>query len=129
MKGKCRNCHFLAKSYRADSGDPYVFSWSEDERSSGFIKSNYSPNCNQGVWDAGIDPSINAKLNEYLDKPRKDTCFFIRNQPGMSFPAAMILQERAVQNSQLKRSHMYTQIGLYIAALALFINVLVSLFK
>lgn len=129
MKPICRNCHFLAKSHQTRGGESHVFSWNEDDRTTGFVKEHYSPNCYLGVWDAGINPSLLEKTNKLIDEDRKNLYFFIENHPGMSFQAAEILQEGRAQNSDLKRSNLYTQIGLWIAALALLANLLVAIFK
>ena len=129
MKKICRNCHFLNKTVRSDKGDTHVLSWNTDDRATGQIKNHYSASCYLGVWDTGIDPSLNKNLTEIIDKDRKDICFFMENRPGMSFQAAKILQKRNSQNAQLKKSNLYTQIGLWIAALALLANVIVTIFK
>lgn len=82
-----------------------------------------------GVWDAGIDPSLEKDIQKIVDVSRKGLCFFTENVPGMSFQAAKVLQERRSENAQLRKSNLYTQIGLWIAALALIANVLVEIFK
>lgn len=129
MKHICRNCHFLAKAHRAENGEVHIFAWNENDRKTGSVKELYSPNCYHGVWDAGIDPSLSDRFNDLLDENRRNFCFFIETHPGMSFQAAKVLQERRAENAQLKRSNLYTQIGLWIAALALIANALIKLFK
>ena len=126
MKPSCRNCHFLAKSYRADNGALQTYSWSEKDRASGVPLDHYTPHCYFSVWDIGIKHTLADSLNDIIDENRKRTCFFRPAQQGMSFEAAKILQEREAQNAQLRRSNLYTQIGLWIAALALVANVLVA---
>lgn len=129
MKQICRKCHFLSKTHRSNNGDTHVFSWSSNDRAAGEVKKHYSASCHFGVWDTGISPALNNDLNGVIDKDRKDGCFFMENHPGMSFQAAKVLQERNSQNAQLKKSNLYTQIGLWIAALALLANVIVALLK
>jgi len=128
MKQTCRNCHFLSKEHRTKDGSN-VFSWSIEDRSNGKVKDLYAPCCSYEVWDAAIDPSLNEMLTKIIDQKRKDFCFFIEFKPGMSYQAAKILQDRISQNKQLKKSNLFTQIGLWIAAFALLANVLVTLFK
>lgn len=82
-----------------------------------------------GVWDTGINPSLNEELAYIIDTNRKENCFFLEENSGMSFQAAKTLQERRHQNEQLKRSNLYTRLGLWIAAIALFANVIVQIYK
>ena len=129
MKHSCRNCHFLAKTHRSDNGEVHVFAWNTADLNTEKVKEPYSASCFLGVWDSGIEPSINERLNELLDENRKEFCFFMQAHPGMSFGAAKVLQQRSVENLHLKRSNLYTQIGLWIAAIALVANVIVTLIK
>ncbi len=129
MKETCKNCHFLVKNYRDRQGKSYDFFWDKNDLANEKISDHYSPSCSLGVWDAGIDPSLNNKLKEILNKDRKDFCFFIKKHPGMSIQAAKLLQERSAQYTQLKRTNIYTQIGLWIAAIALVANVFVAIAK
>lgn len=129
MKQKCRNCHFLCKTHRSESGETFDLSWTSKDRSNGKITTPYSSSCYLKVWDTGIDPSINTNLVNVIDENRKNVCFFMAHKPGMSFHAAKVLQERKSENAQLKRTNLYTQIGLWIAALALIANLLVAVFK
>jgi|AP82_1055514.scaffolds.fasta_scaffold178063_1 hypothetical protein len=126
MKECCRNCHFLATENRPISGDLYSFAWSEKERSEGKVREHLTPKCYMGVWDAGVNPGINDRLPDILDKKRNGDCFFIENKEGMLFDAAKELQRRRRDNEHLKRSLLYTRIGLWIAGGALFANVIVK---
>jgi hypothetical protein len=47
----------------------------------------------------------------------------------MLFQAAEELQKREQENEQLKRSNLYTRIGLWIAAIGLILSAFVSLLK
>ena len=129
MKHSCRNCHFLAKTNRSENGEVHVLAWNTADRNSGKVKKHYSASCFLGVWDSGIEPSISERLNELLDENRKGFCFFMKAHPGMSFEAAKVLQERSVENLHLKRTNLYTQIGLWIAAIALVANLILALIK
>jgi len=127
MRESCRHCHFLMKTSRSDNGTEHRFCWSADDRANGAVKSHYSRACYFGVWDCGIEPGLENNFVHVIDVSRKGSCFFMPMNPGMSFPAAKILQERAAQNAALKRSNLYTRIGLWIAALALVANLILGL--
>jgi len=59
----CRNCHFLAKSTRAFNPKGSVFSWTIKDRENGKLDDkDYTAECYRGVWDTGIEPSLNTKL-------------------------------------------------------------------
>ena len=45
----------------------------------------------------------------------------------MMFEAAKELQKREQENRQLKRSNMYTRIGLWVASLALLANAIIGI--
>lgn len=124
MKKNCRSCHFLTKTH-----EQRPFSWNENEREGGTIKNSYAASCYMGVWDTGIDPALDKKLDEIINENREDSCFFIENRPGMNFKAAKILQKRKAANAQLKKSYRYTQWGLWIAVLALVSNVIINIIK
>ena len=136
MKQICRNCHFFAKEYREENtGRALSFSVSTKERNKiemgdiDAVKSHYSLKCQRGVWDEGISLEKENRLCLLNKIGRKNTCFFFPYNPNMMFSAASELQKRAQENQQLKRSNMYTRIGLWVAALALLINAVVNLLK
>lgn len=137
MKHCCRNCHFLAREYPADSprhrddvslvGDKPKSrrrSWTKEERETGQMKHEAiaSPMCHKGIWDAGINPELNSKLEEIIDKNRKNDCFFIEYSAGMSFDGATELHRIRYENRNLKRSLIIAVIGLYISAGAALLN-------
>ena len=129
MERICRNCHFLAKEYRDALGKVYSFSLDEAERADlGKIKDHYSLKCQMGVWDEGVAPHSTSRTETIYKTPRKDLCFFWPYQPNMLFDAARELQKRDQENRELKRSHFYTRIGLFIAAAGLVGDVLLRLF-
>ena len=125
MRHCCKNCHFLVKEHRDPTGGIYRFSWNKRERSDLRVDEQYAANCFQGIWDTGVDPSLNKRLPEILNKQRRDDCFFIEPQEGMLFAAALELHK--IRN--LKKSYLYTQIGLWIAAIGLVLNLLYSILK
>lgn len=91
------------------------------------VESYYSLKCHMGVWDEGLKPGKEDRLERLNKTDRKDNCFFFPYDPSMMFKAAIELQKRAQENRQLKQSNMYTRIGLWIAAIALLLNVLIKL--
>ena len=125
MKNCCKNCHFLAKESVNNAGDRYLFSWDTQERSALRVKEYYATKCAQGIWDTGIDPRLNSRLPEILQEQRRDDCFFIETHEGMSFQAARELHK--IRN--MKKSYRYTQIGLWIAAIGLILNLLYSIVR
>lgn len=136
MKAICRNCHFLAKEYReTNTGRPLSFSLNESERElvqsdpANAVKEYYSLKCQLGVWDEGVALPPNGRDIALNRTQRKNSCFFFLYNPAMLFDAARELQKRDEENRQLKRSNMYTRIGLWIAAGALTANAIVVYFK
>ena len=93
MRHCCKNCHFLVKEHRDPTGGIYRFSWNKRERSDLRVDEQYAANCFQGIWDTGVDPSLNKRLPEILNKQRRDDCFFIAPQEGMLFDAALELHK------------------------------------
>jgi hypothetical protein len=117
MKNICANCHFLAKEYREqNTGRALSFSVSSDERNKAkhgeneFIGDMYSLKCQMGVWDEGVSPGK-------------------EDNPSMLLDAAIELQKRQQENYQIKRSNMYTRIGLWIASGALVINAIIGIIR
>lgn len=135
MKEICRHCHFLAKEFRTGSGAVSSSTVSVDERAAAaagevdFFKSHYGLKCQMGVWDEGVAPGKENRLERINTTIRTDKCFFFPHDPGMMFAAAIELQKRDQENRQLKKSNTYTRIGLWIAASALLINAAVNLLK
>lgn len=136
MKQICRNCHFLAKEIREDNTGRFLsFSVSASERKKaengniGFIPDHYSLKCHHGVWDEGVSPVKENRLIIVTETKRKKKCFFWPYNPALLFKAAEELQKRDYENEQLKRSNLYTRIGLWIAAIGLVFGAFVSLLK
>ena len=133
MKYLCRNCHFLTKEIREpNTGRPLSFSVSKEEREKAqrghidFVGNMYCLKCHMGVWDEGVSPSKDQRLERVNNVNRRDKCFFFPHNASMMFDAARELQKREQENRQLKRSNMYTRIGLWIAALALLASAIIS---
>ncbi len=76
-----------------------------------------TPHCYHGVWDNRTRLGFIENIEVAVKQERGDKCFFWPYHEGMSFEAAETLQKRSVENKQLKKSHLLTQIGLYISAL------------
>lgn len=124
----CKNCHFLTKTVRDNIGDSFLFSWNIDERSKLELKEHYSASCYKGIWDTGIDPRLNSRMKDILLENRRDSCFFIEAQKGMSFQAATELHKIRSENRQLKRSYRYTQIALWLSAIGLILGLILEIF-
>lgn len=124
----CKNCHFLTKTVRDNVGDSFLFSWNIDERSKLELKEHYSASCYKGIWDTGIDSRLNSRMKDILLENRRDSCFFIEAQKGMSFQAATELHKIRSENRQLKRSYRYTQIALWLSAIGLILGLILEIF-
>lgn len=129
----CRHCHFLAKEYREENtGRVLTFSLTEPEREKAelspqeVVAAHYSLNCYMGVWDEGVSGSTQERNSVINLVPRTSTCFFFPYHPAMLFDAARELQKRADENRQMKKSNLYTRIGLWVAAGALAVSALVE---
>ena len=136
MKPICRHCHFLAKEYREENtGRTLTFSLNKQEREKAALASNemvatyYSLNCHMGVWDEGVSGSTEERNAIINLVPRASGCFFFPYHAAMRFDAARELQKRADENRQMKKSNLYTRIGLWVAAGALAVNALVTYLK
>ena len=128
MQKKCINCHFLTKE-----ADGHKNTVNADERKKAlngnneFINTNYSLNCYMGVWDEGVF-NDNNRINR-IAKSKRLNCFFYPHQPDMLFKAAMELQKRDQEHKELKRSYLYTRIGLLLATGSLLVMSLVEWLK
>ncbi|MGD0382092.1 MAG: hypothetical protein ABSA77_01135 [Thermoguttaceae bacterium] len=126
----------MAKEYRnINPSDTYCFSVSKDERDKAkqeyidFVDGKSCLKCHMGVWDEGLDQKKDQRLYRVNKVNRRDKCFFFHYDPSMMFTAAKELQKRQQEYKQLKKSNMYTRIGLWIAASALFANVIIELIR
>lgn len=136
MRPICRNCHFLAKDHREENtGRVHTFSLSHKEREGAdsapekLVPEYYSLKCHMGVWDEGASGSVQDRNSTLNLVDRESACFFMPHNPAMLFDAARELQKRSAENEQLKKSNLYTRIGLWIAAGALAVSALVEYLK
>ena len=90
---------------------------------------NAPAECAKGIWSTRIDPHLNSSLKEVLFQDRRDHCFFIEANKGMSFEAASELHRLRNDNRQLKQSYRYTQIGLWIAATGVVASVIMRVLE
>ena len=124
----CRNCHFLAKEL-IDCRHVSNHSWSAQDRKNLQIGDMYSAKCAEGIWDTGVNPELKLHLKEILLKQRQDRCFFVEVQEGMLFETARKLHRIRSESRNLKKSYRYTQLGLWIATLGLFMNLVYSILR
>lgn len=84
MKSNCRNCHFLSKEYRDNTGQTFVFSLTKDEREKVIVKPDevvslhYSLSCHMGVWNEGVSGTSKDRDSIINITKRDYGCFFIR---------------------------------------------------
>lgn len=134
MRAICRNCHFLSKEYRDQKGNALAFSLTANERENSanspreMVAKHYSLNCHLGVWDEASTTETDRESIINL-VPRSSGCFYFPYHPGMLFEAARELQKRSDELKEMKRSNLYTRIGLWVAAGALAVNALVAYLK
>ena len=128
MKSTCKDCHFLAKECREETtGRVHTFSLKEPERAAPErVGEPFSVKCEMGVWDEGVAPHL-VDRNHTVCRTSREDCFFWPYQPAMVFSVARELQKRDQECRELKRSHLYTQVGLWIAAFALLSDVIIRL--
>lgn len=126
----CLNCHFFIKTIHSENCAHHTMAINQKMRDC-IKKGDFSwrkqcsLNCDFLVWSEGFTPNIN--LQETIIKTKRNDCFFWKYKPNMLLPAARKLQKRKSENEKLKRSLMYTRIGLYISAFALLINIILNL--
>jgi hypothetical protein len=133
-KHRCVNCHFLVKRYR-DHDPPITISVSATERTkvtsgdfSWADRGSPAICCSLGVWDEGVPGFERDRMQEIITKDdRKGYCFFWDYRPGMLIPAAKELEERQSEREKSNRDHRFALVGLWIAALALFAQVVLSI--
>ena len=121
---RCLDCHFLSKRHVDILGHEQVFSWTKSERDIGHVPGQYAVECQRGVWSV-TDPAT-PELALILTQP-SSRCYFFEAQTDMSFEAAADLQRRDEEYRELRRSHLYTRIALWVALAALLVDVAVRL--
>ncbi|EIV1855655.1 hypothetical protein ACWOGY_004258 [Vibrio vulnificus] len=130
MRKSCINCHFLSKEYVEDNtGRRLCFTIDEQDRNDirkrkeNTVKQYYTVECHKGVW---CDSMGKEEFYNRVVKLKRPYCFFFPYQQDMMFAAADELQKREQERNELKRSNMYTRIGLILAAGGLFLNAFVN---
>ena len=134
MKAICRNCHFLSKEIRDENSDNFycaAASITEREQAKSnnidFIPDHFILKCYRGVWDEGVNPSKDKRLQIVNNTDRNKKCFFWPYDSAMLFESAKELQKIATEHEQLKRTNFYTQLGLMIAAIGLILNAITAM--
>lgn len=89
----------------------------------------YVYGCYHMVWDRGygVEGDTNDYLTENILQLPRDNCFFFEFQKGMLFPAAATLQKRQAEQQEASRDRKLVKYGIWVAAVAIFANVCVSI--
>ena len=128
----CVDCHFLVKWTRID-GETHTYVLNDEERRKsregdyGWVGNEWALACDFRVWDEGTRPDTGLRSNLIMKTNRSESCFFRKYHPGMLLPAARILQEREMLASEARKDRRLTIYGLYIAAIGLVVNAVVSI--
>ena len=135
-KQSCVNCHFFAKRIPATGGTS-IYHPTPPERESarngnyGWVRPREDyPQvlcCQKGVWDEGYHFDKDRRHEEIVARDRKDFCFFLKYHEGMLFPAGQELERRQRELREASRDRRLTIWGLFIAAIALVANLIVSI--
>lgn len=136
MQTTCVNCHFFTKTHHY-SGQKVTFPLTTKERGSvaaddwTFLRDGgASLHCYRGVWDEGLPEfEKGQRFSLVTSVDRRDGCFFWPHRPGMMLPVAKELEQREADRSKTNREHRFTQVGLWIAALALLAQLVVSIIE
>ena len=131
----CVECHFLIKEMHVERvSTPYQFSLKMLERDKikkhdfSWLRETDTLCCHFGVWDEGVRRlNDEEKYKEIVETNREEFCFFWRYRPGMLFRAAEILQKRTEERRESSWERNLTICGLWIAAVALVINVILEI--
>jgi hypothetical protein len=134
MKHSCANCHFFSRAILLKNNQTTSSSINLEERRK-LIKQKHKPEvytssvliCHKGVWNEAITP-LNDFYRSTVDLNRNN-CFFYPHQNNMLYSAAEELQKRECEYKELKRSNLYTRIGLWLATGALLVNTLINWLK
>jgi len=133
-KQSCSSCHFLSKEHRGPDGRTLAFALAKEDRAHlqenpGKVFEHYTLCCHMGVWDEAASGASVDRDTAVNKTDRSHHCFYFPYDSAMLFGAAKELQRRQAENEQLKRSNAYTRVGLWVAAGALAVNVLIEFFK
>ena len=136
-KEACIHCHFLTKTGRDDDGKVYPLGIQENERIqildgniSSFSRKFISIECFKNVWAEGYQVSTEEQImKSILEINRKEFCFFFPHHQNMLMQAADDLQKREYNLKESHKDRRQTNIGLYIAGGALFVNIIIEIIK
>jgi hypothetical protein len=127
-KQACIDCHFLMKqSFGVKLG---VSTQDRAALRGGdcALGDAWSLGCYMGVWDEGYGSAKRDRFQIVAATDRHRYCFFWPFRAGMFFTAGQVLQERESENAEAKRDRRLTIVGLWIAALALLANLVVTFY-
>jgi hypothetical protein len=133
-KQTCADCHFFVKEARTTPTlQPIVLDVALSERARAKVndftwaKEYHALACCLFVWDEGYNFDMAKRFEVIADTDRREFCFFWRFRPGMLIPAAKILQEREARDREAGKDRRLTLLGLWIAAVALVVNVVFTI--
>jgi len=121
------------KHWRSEDGRPLALEVRSEERAKtrrgdySWLLDDYALACHFGVWDEGHNFDKAARHAVIVETDRHDFCFFWRHRPAMLLPAAEVLQKREAERREARYDRKLTIVGLWIAAMALAVNLLVEL--
>ena len=106
MRRRCRDCLFLnttvpkvvmVEGVKARTVDR---SWTMEERTR---EADWPsrPGCSEGVWSTTVDGNIDVAAE--LDNNRKNECYFIKAQSGMSYQGGRDLLKRRAERRRTTR--------------------------
>lgn len=124
----CITCHFFKRTHEQGPWEINQTQRDKLKKRESDLAGDFSYGCYMKVWDGKYccGRHGNDLYDEILQKERKD-CFFWPFQPGMLFPAAETLQKREAELKESATDRKHTKIGLFIAAIAIVANAIISL--
>lgn len=132
----CINCHFLTrKDNFKNVNEPPIHSLTQEERENikkedyTWIKDFTSLQCAYGVWNEGYQFDKSRRHGILTKLKRNNFCFYFKYHPGMLNEPAKILQKREEENKKAKTDRNHTKVGLWVAAIALAMNVIFEIYK
>lgn len=128
-KQACVDCHFLMKSGFGARLGVSTQDRAALRRGDCALEDFWSLGCYMGVWDEGHKSAKRDRLQTIVEIDRHRFCLFWPFRSGMLFTAGQVLQERESASADAKRDRLLTIIGLWIAALALVAQLIVTFFR
>lgn len=131
----CVGCHFFVKEITANVGEHSKYHVTADHRrlardgDFSWVKDHTVICCDFGVWDSGYGLADSDRTSTIVETDRTNQCFFWPYHPGMLIPAGRTLQQREAAAKESSRDRRLTIGALWIAAIALVIDVFLRLFK